>query len=238
LIKPEYKYERYGCEDPRISKLGDTYYILYTSLSRPAYGKKEGVRIALATTKDFKKIKKQGIIGPDIKSKAAVLFPKKLGKKIGMMLTLYPDTPMSSIVYASFDNMNGLLNSKKYWQEHSIKNSTILSNHNLFKGPEIGASPLITKKGWLLIYCGASKKGGWSISALLLDLKNPKKVISNSIQILTPEKEYELKGLVPNVTFPSGAVIFKNLLFVYYGAADKTCCLATCNLSRLLKTLT
>ena len=53
----------------------------------------------------------------------------------------------------------------------------------------------------------------------------------------TPKKEYELKGLVPNVTFPSGTVIVKKNLFVYYGAADKSCCLATCELNDLLKEL-
>ena len=42
IIKPECKWERYGCEDPRITKLGNSYYIFYTALSKPAYGKKEG----------------------------------------------------------------------------------------------------------------------------------------------------------------------------------------------------
>jgi len=60
LIKPEYEWECIGCEDARISKIGDTYYIPYV-----AY---DGVnaRIALATTKDFKKIEKHGLISCQI----------------------------------------------------------------------------------------------------------------------------------------------------------------------------
>lgn len=242
IIKPEYKWERYGCEDPRITKLGNTYYIFYTALSEPAYGKKEGVRIALATTKDFKKIKKYGLIGPNVKSKAGTIFPEKINGEIGMLFAWKPDTSDSSIVYASFNNVNQLFNPKNsYWKkfEDSLKDHIVFSPaKKVFRGPEVGAPPLKTSEGWLLIYCGASKKKIWSINAALLDLKNPKKVISHSRQILKPEKEYELKGLVPNVTFPSGAVVtVKNKLFVYYGAADKACCLATCNLNSLLKYL-
>ena len=241
IIKPEYKWERYGCEDPRITKLGNTYYIFYTALSEPAYGKKEGVRIALATTKDFKKIKKYGLIGLNVKSKAGTIFPGRINGKIGMLFAWKPDTPDSSIVYASFNNINQLLNPPKdYWInfKFSLKDHIVFSPaKKVFRGPEVGAPPLKTFKGWLLIYCGASKKKIWSINAALLDLKNPRKIISSSKQVLNPEKEYELKGLVPNVTFPSGAVIVKSNLLVYYGAADKTCCLATCNLNDLLKDL-
>lgn len=241
LIKPEYKWEHHGCEDPRITKLGSTYYIFYTALSKPAYGNGEGVRIALATTKNFKKIYKHGIVGPNIKSKAAAIFPEKINGKLGMLFTYKPDTPYSSIVYSSFDNANQLLDqSKSYWKkfESSIKKHTVFSLSKGFnRGPEVGAPPLKTSKGWLLVYCGPARKKIWGISAVLLDLKDPTKIISHSKRILTPKKEYELKGLVPNVTFPSGTVIVKKNLFVYYGAADKSCCLATCELNDLLKEL-
>ncbi|RLJ09916.1 MAG: glycosidase, partial [Candidatus Aenigmatarchaeota archaeon] len=41
-------------------------------------------------------------------------------------------------------------------------------------------------------------------------------------------------GDVPNVVFPEGAVVKDGKLLVYYGAADKRCCLATCELDDLL----
>ena len=43
-------WREYGCEDPRISKIGDTYYIVFVSMSRFGY---TGDRLGLATTKDF-----------------------------------------------------------------------------------------------------------------------------------------------------------------------------------------
>src|SRR5665648_764835 len=32
FISPDTDYDRYGCEDPRITKIGDTFYITYTCL--------------------------------------------------------------------------------------------------------------------------------------------------------------------------------------------------------------
>jgi len=65
IIFPEYEYEQKGCEDPRLTKVKDTYYITYVAF--------DGInaRTALATTKDFKTITKQGIITPQIPLKQA-----------------------------------------------------------------------------------------------------------------------------------------------------------------------
>ncbi|MCL5781884.1 MAG: glycosidase, partial [Patescibacteria group bacterium] len=52
--------------------------------------------------------------------------------------------------------------------------------------------------------------------------------------ILQPTTDYEREGLVPNVTFPEGAVIVGDELFVYYGAADTVTGLAKCKLNDLL----
>ncbi|MBL7131970.1 MAG: glycosidase, partial [Candidatus Omnitrophica bacterium] len=41
-------------------------------------------------------------------------------------------------------------------------------------------------------------------------------------------------GDVPEVVFPEGAVLLDERLYIYYGAADKTCCLATINLKDLI----
>jgi predicted GH43/DUF377 family glycosyl hydrolase len=67
ILKPEKNYEKEGIEDARLSEHNGTYYITYI-----AFNKKNGPRIALASTKDFKKIKRHGIIGPEIKVKDAI----------------------------------------------------------------------------------------------------------------------------------------------------------------------
>jgi predicted GH43/DUF377 family glycosyl hydrolase len=55
---------------------------------------------------------------------------------------------------------------------------------------------------------------------------------SNPVPLLTPEEDYEINGDVNNVLFPTGACILDNKLFVYYGAADKVCCVATADYKR------
>ena len=75
----------------------------------------------------------------------------------------------------------------------------------------------------------------YSAGAILLDIKEPTKYwVELRAPILTPEEHYELKGDVNNVVFPTGACILDNKLFVYYGAADKVCCLATIELQEIL----
>ena len=44
LIKPDHRWEQFGCEDPRITKLGDKYYIFYTALSTYPFGA-NGIRV-------------------------------------------------------------------------------------------------------------------------------------------------------------------------------------------------
>ena len=51
FIISEEPWERFGCEDPRVTKFGDKYYIFYTALSAwPP--KTEGIRVGLAISKD------------------------------------------------------------------------------------------------------------------------------------------------------------------------------------------
>jgi len=85
LIAPDQPYElNGGCEDGRVTKIDDTYFLYYTAC-RVINGN-WSVRIALATSKDFKKWKKHGIVGPQhTKSKAACLFPEKINGKYTML---------------------------------------------------------------------------------------------------------------------------------------------------------
>jgi predicted GH43/DUF377 family glycosyl hydrolase len=75
----------------------------------------------------------------------------------------------------------------------------------------------------------------WTITAGLTDLNEPHKLIARAPSfLLQPVQDYEREGLVPQVTFPSGAVVVGNQLYVYYGAADTVIGLAICNLQELL----
>ncbi len=239
LIKPEYAWEKMGCEDPRISQIGDIYYIFYTAVSTSNNFLK--VRLALAETADFKKIIKHGPVGPDIPKdegfiKAAAFFPEKINNQFKLIFTWHSDSPESTILLADFKNINELVNkSKKFWDNFLVekqKHILITPTKKAYRGPEVGATPIRTKNGWLLIYCGESLKKEWTINAALLDFKNPQKINWQSKNpLLKPEKSYEKKGIINNVTFPESAVIVGNKLNVYYGAGDQFCCLATTKLN-------
>ncbi len=242
LIFPEHGWEELGCEDPRVTKIENTYYIFYTAVSYDNYKKGLKVRIALATTEDFKKVKKFGIIGPNDTSKAACLFSEKIKNKYVMLFTLRSDSPESGIYAVEFDDLNNLKKqTSKFWENfYKNKNDHLVigPNKDNYRGPEVGAPPLKTNDGWLMIYCGASKKREWTINALLLKINDYKNIIGYQKEpILSPQTSSEKQGVVGNVTFPEGAVIVKEELYVYYGAADSSICLATCNLENLLRSL-
>ena len=72
---------------------------------------------------------------------------------------------------------------------------------------------------------------------MMLDHDDPKKIIARCPDFLMePETYYEKFGLyIPNVVFPSGAVVKEGLLYLYYGACDTAIGLATVNLDDLVK---
>lgn len=245
FISPDEDYDRYGCEDPRITKFGDTFYITYTAIDSAIEdrSKRPNVRIALATTKDFVSIKKHGIIGPPTTSKAAALFPELTNNgKIGLALTISSDSTNSHVAVRYYDSIEKLLNpSEREWEDF-LKNSQETALLGTFwwlhRGPELGAPPIKTNRGWLFIYSAESMSDSWTTTAALADGKEPHKLVARaSGYILQPATKYERDGLVPNVTFPSAAVVVGEDLYVYYGAADTVIGLATCKLNDLLNYL-
>ncbi|MCD6179036.1 MAG: hypothetical protein J7K39_03945, partial [Bacteroidales bacterium] len=104
----------------------------------------------------------------------------------------------------------------------------------------LAAAPIKTAEGWLLIYNAVDKKDSarYKIGAMLLDLKDPKKVICRcSHPILEPEEDYENNGLKHGIVFAGGAIIKNGTLFVYYGGSDQHSCIATYNANDFLREL-
>jgi predicted GH43/DUF377 family glycosyl hydrolase len=234
FISPSESYDLFGCEDPRVSKLDNYFYITYTAIDAPLWENKKAVniRIAMARTRDFKSIEKLGIVGPSITSKAACIWPERIDGKVGFVYTESADSSNSSIKIKYFDDVKQILETKD-WSE----SFTILKTEKwLHRGPELGAVPLKTKDGWRLIFSSESMTDSWSVSAALLDLNKPQQMINRTKGfILEPATEYERNGLVPNVTFPSGAIIVNDEIWVYYGAADTVIGLAKGKYKDLIK---
>lgn len=242
FISPDTDYDCYGCEDPRITKFGDTFYITYTAIDSPIGDKikRPNIRIALATTKDFVSVKKHGIIGPSVRSKASALFPELVNDgKVALVLTISSDSTNSHVAVRYFNSIDDVLQpSEKSWGaflDTSLETALLKTSWWLHRGPELGAPPIKTDRGWLFIYSAESMSDTWTITAALADINEPHKLIARaSGYILQPVTDYEREGLVPNVTFPSAVVVVGDELYVYYGAADTVIGLATCKLSELL----
>jgi predicted GH43/DUF377 family glycosyl hydrolase len=241
LIEPDQEYEKgLGCEDPRVTKIHNTYFMYYTAVGGTNY--EWQARIGLATSKDFKEWTKHGIVGPhNTTSKAAALFPEKIGGKYIMFYTWMSDTPQSTIMEARFDTLEEVKKPPRHLMVEDIdryeQNAVFPPPENTFRGAEVGAVPIRTDHGWLLIYCPANTTGHpeWTINAALLDLDDPRKVLAVTREpILRPETDEERHGVVNNVTFPEGAVVYKDKLYVYYGSGDQGICLATCDIHELL----
>jgi len=241
FIISEESWERFGCEDPRVTKLGNKYYIFYTALSVwPP--RTEGIRVGLAISKDLKTIEEKHLITP-FNAKAMTLFPEKLGGKMWVALTVNTDKPPAKICLASFEKESDLW-SEKYWQKwyKDFEKYSLPLQRRPQDHIEVGAPPIKTKYGWILLYSYIrnyfSGERLFTVEAVLLDLKNPLKIIGRTkAPLLTPEEYYEKIGLVPNVVFPSGAMLEGNLIRLYYGATDTTCCLAFIDLPILIKKL-
>ncbi len=245
LIAPEYDWEKYGCEDPRVTKMGNKFYIFYTALSNYPYNA-QGIKIAVGITKDFKKIEEKHLITP-FNAKAMALFPEKINGKYVAILSVNTDLPPAKICFAEFDNLEDMWD-QKYWEKwyQELDSHCIDPRRSKNDHVEVGAVPVKTKKGWLLIYSHIEnyfKDNNpfvkvFGIEALLLDSKNPKKIIGfTNGPMFAPSEIYEKYGQIPDIVFPSGSQINKNSLSIYYGAADTVCAVANVNLDDLLDSM-
>lgn len=222
-----------GCEDPRLTKIEDRYYMTYI-----AYDAANPPRVALSSisTSDFHN--KQWnwdtpvlISPPGVVDKNCVIFPEKINGKYAIMHRIYPNILVDYVDHLRFDGETFLRG------EYKIKPSRML-----WDSRKVGAGPppLKTKYGWLLIYHAVGEKdsGRYKIGAMMLDLKDPTKVIARSIvPILSPDHPHDNDGFKSGVIYPCGAIIKDDKLIVYYGGADTVVCGATTNLETFLNEL-
>ncbi|MBR3493965.1 MAG: glycoside hydrolase family 130 protein [Clostridia bacterium] len=198
--------------DPRLVKVEDTYYIMWC---QDFYG----AAIGLAKTQDFKTFVR--VENPFLPfNRNAVLFPRKINGNF-MMLSRPSDsghTPFGDIFLSESPDL-------KYWGKHR---HVMSRSGNWWESLKIGggAAPIETSEGWLLFYHGVSGTCNgyvYSIGGAILDIDEPSRVKYRSANwLLTPEKWYEERGFVPNVTFPCATLQDPDTgrVAIYYGCAD------------------
>lgn len=222
-----------GCEDPRITRIDDRFYLTYV-----AFDGYNPPRVALTSiaADDFLKRRwfweKPVLISPPgVVDKSAVIFPEKIHGKYVIMHRIYPDILIDFVDDLNFDGTS--------WLEGQYKISPRPTHWDSRK-IGAGAPPLKTKYGWLLIYqsVGEQDSGRYKVGAMLLDMKDPTKVLHRSQSpILEPDAYYENNGFKSGVIYPCGAVVIDDTLYVYYGGADSYVCVATANLEEFLREL-
>lgn len=231
VLSPVGLHEEFGCEDPRITAFNGTYYVFYTGYSR------NGPRIALASTRDFRTYERHGVVGPDLDDKDCALFPQAIDGEVVVVHRVAPNIQLDF-----FHNIEQVRTSNPYWKDYQkrVEANTIMKP--LYKWEEkkigIGPPPIPTENGWLVIYHGVDSHSIYRAGAALLDLENPRRVIARIPEpILEPEHQFERVGLVPNVVFPEGAVVIKEELKVFYGGADRVCCTASVPMKLMIEAL-
>jgi predicted GH43/DUF377 family glycosyl hydrolase len=221
---PETCYEAYGIEDPRITLIGDTYYVNYSAVSE------FGIVVSLASTRDFRSFRRLGAIFPP-DNKDVAIFPEKIGGRY----------------YALHRPSSSGFGRPEIWLAES-PDLLCWGNHRHLMGlREIawddrriggGAVPFRVTEGWLEIYHGADHLNRYCLGAVLLNADEPWKIIARGERpILEPEAPYEASGFFGGVVFTCGALAEDDLVKIYYGAADTSIAYAEIPLEDILKGL-
>lgn len=242
FISPSTSWDRFGCEDPRVTKIDGKYLVFYTALSDfPPHA--DAIKVGLAISDDLETINEKHLVTP-FNAKAMVLFPEKINGQYVAILTINTDRPPSSIAVVKFDHLEQIWDQQFWlnWYANYERQTLPLQRLNT-DHVEVGAAPVKTEAGWILVYSHIAhyqnpERRTFGIEAVLLDLDEPTKIVGRTTEpFLKPELEYECKGLIPNVIFPSGALLKDDELRVYYGAADTVVAMAKLKINSFLSYL-
>lgn len=208
-LKPKYNYEKKGVEDPRIVKIGNTFYLVYV-----VHDGKNAL-IAYSHGPDLFKLKRGGIISPQMSydavgrlfkysklkddyyffksyykdmvardvllwDKDGVMFPEKINKKFALIHRILPDIQV--IYFNKFKQLKEV----DYWKDYikKLSENVILEGGHGFEARNVGGGcpPIKTDLGWLLIYHGVepmNKGRVYHAGAALLNLKDPTKTVAH-----------------------------------------------------------
>lgn len=226
----EHPEELWGLEDPRITYIEeqDLYLIAFTAFGNAGPG------VALASTKDFKKFERFGLVMQP-EDKDAAMFPHRFDGNYALIHR--PVTDQGAHMWISFSP--DLHN----WGHHKL----LLPARRgaWWDANKIGLSPppIKTDRGWLVMYHGVRHHASGSLYRLglaLFDLEHPETCLLRSQSwMFGPEEQYELMGDVGGVVFPCGITIGDDddEVNVYYGAADTSICLAKASIKEMLNWL-
>jgi predicted GH43/DUF377 family glycosyl hydrolase len=219
-----YELEENGVEDCRITWMEDlkAWVLAYVAYSP------HGPCVALAKTEDFKSVERICLAFPPV-DKNPALFPKKFN---GSYALLHRPSVGGGSIWVSYSP--DLI----YWGRTKL----VLPARGgpWWDGMRVGVCPvpIETEEGWLIIYHGVKEVAGgpvYRLGAALLDLNDPGRLIARARRwLLGPQERYERTGDAPNVVFSCGGLVRDGELWIYYGAADCSLCLAKAKMSDVM----
>lgn len=216
----------YYAYDPRVTKIDDSYYVVWcTEFYGPALG--------MAVTKDFKTFKR--LENPVLPfNRNGVLFPRKIDGTYRMLSRISDNghTPFGDIFISESPDLT-------FWGKH--RHVMEKGGRGWWQSLKIGGgpAPIETSEGWLILYHGVCNNCNgyvYSFGVVVLDKDNPSIVKYRARDyILTPEKDYETVGFVPNVCFPCSIIPSSDgKVIIYYGSADTYVSIAFSTIDKLI----
>jgi predicted GH43/DUF377 family glycosyl hydrolase len=220
VIFPVSAHESNGIEDARFVKFMDddgsvTYFATYTAYNGYTILPK------CLETKDFYHFKVIPIHGEYTQNKNLALFPRKVNGRYAMLSR--HDGVNNYIMFS--DDIHIWHNAQKIQEPRYLWEFIQLGNCG---------SPIETEKGWLVITHGVGPMRRYCIGAVLLDRKEPSKIIGQLPEPLLVPNAEEREGYVPNVVYSCGSIIHNGALIIPYGISDYASGFATVPLDELL----
>ena len=211
-----------GIEDARFVPFDNdgrtTFYATYTAYNGRA------IRSELLETTDFTSFRMTPLAGPATHNKGMALFPRKIDGRYAM------------IGRQDNENLYLILSDDLYTWEGG---RPILQPQYPWEFVQIGScgSPIELDDCWLLLTHGVGPVRKYSIGAVLLDKKDPSKVLARSREPLIRPEPAEREGYVPNVVYTCGAMRHGDLIILPYAVSDTFSKFATIKIEDLMKTI-
>lgn len=223
LIFPAGPADSNGMEDARFVRFVDddeqaTYYATYT-----AY---DGFQILpqLIQTSDFRVFEIMTMDGAGAKNKGMALFPHKIDGRYAALSR--HDRESLYLMYSddvrSWDESELIYPPTEGWEAIQIGNC---------------GSPLLTDEGWLVLTHGVGPMRRYAIGAMLLDAKDPSRVVGRLTRPFLVPGEKERDGYVPNVVYSCGGLINGGRLVLPFGVADHHIGIAKVDVSELIDSM-
>jgi predicted GH43/DUF377 family glycosyl hydrolase len=209
-----------GIEDARFVEFNDNgrkiFYATYTAYSGRA------IRSELLETTDFRSFRMTPLGGSAARNKGMALFPRKIDGRYAMIGR--QDNENLYLIYSddlhSWEGGQPILQPKYPWEFVQIGNC---------------GSPIELDDCWLLLIHGVGPVRKYSIGAVLLDKKDPSKVLARSREPLIRPEPTEREGYVPNVVYTCGAMRHRDRIILPYAISDTFSNFATIEIDDLMK---